>query len=52
MKPDGALSARYQYDAWGNPRPDGTAGDSANIFGFTGHEKDEETGLYYFKARF
>ena len=49
-RPDGTLQARYQYDAWGNTRS--TAGSSFNAFGFTGHEKDDETGLYYFKARF
>ncbi|THB69294.1 MAG: RHS repeat-associated core domain-containing protein, partial [Gammaproteobacteria bacterium] len=46
----GAVKTRYQYDAWGNPRR--TVGSSENIFGYTGHEKDTETGLYYFKARF
>ena len=50
MRPDGALQARYQYDAWGNLRS--TAGSSFNVFGFTGHERDEATGLYYFKARY
>jgi RHS repeat-associated protein len=47
---DGSLRATYQYDAWGNPRS--TSGQSFNLFGFTGHERDPETGLYYFKARF
>jgi RHS repeat-associated protein len=28
------------------------AGDSANRFGFTGHELDSESGLYYAKARY
>ncbi|MDD2893358.1 MAG: hypothetical protein PHF20_05455, partial [Halothiobacillaceae bacterium] len=46
----GAIQARYQYDAYGNYRS--TAGASFNRFGFTGHEKDNETNLYYFKARF
>lgn len=46
----GTLQVRYQYDAWGNERH--TAGASFNRFGYTGHEKDTETGLYYFKARF
>ena len=47
---DGSLRATYQYDAWGNPRS--TSGQSFNLFGFTGHERDPETGLYYFKHRF
>ena len=38
------------YDAWGNERD--RVGASANKFTFTGHEKDEETGLIYAKARF
>ena len=38
------------YDAWGNERE--RIGSSANKFTFTGHEKDEETGLIYAKARF
>lgn len=46
----GVVQARYQYDAFGNQRSQ--VGSSANVFGFTGHEKDEETGLYYFKARY
>jgi RHS repeat-associated protein len=49
-KSDGTVQARYQYDAFGNARSQ--TGESANVFGFTGHEKDEETGLYYFKARY
>ncbi len=47
---DGGIQARYQYDAFGNAR--GQVGDSFNRFGFTGHERDTETGLMYFKARF
>jgi RHS repeat-associated protein len=46
----GGIQARYQYDAYGNYRS--TAGSSFNRFAFTGHEKDNETNLYYFKARF
>ena len=38
------------YDAWGNERD--RVGASANRFTFTGHEKDQETGLIYAKARF
>ena len=38
------------YDAWGNERD--RVGTSANNFTFTGHEKDEETGLIYAKSRF
>ena len=49
---DGSGSARQSilYDAWGNERD--CVGTSANKFTFTGHEKDEETGLIYAKARF
>jgi RHS repeat-associated protein len=49
-KPDASLQARYQYDTWGNFRSQ--SGDSFNGFTFTGHEKDTETDLYYFKARY
>ncbi len=48
--PAGAVQARYQYDAFGNFRAQ--AGSSFNRFTFTGHEKDNETNLFYFKARF
>ena len=50
MTDTGAVQARYQYDAWGNFR--NTVGTSFNPFGFTGHERDDETGLYYARARF
>ena len=46
----GTVTARYQYDAWGNKRAE--TGTSFNRFGFTGHEEDKETGLIYAKARF
>ena len=49
-KPDGSLQSRYAYDAWGNVEDE--AGNSANCFGFTGHELDSESGLYYAKARY
>jgi RHS repeat-associated protein len=48
--PSGNVQNRYQYDAWGNHRTQ--SGTQWNPFGFTGHEYDEETGLYYAKARF
>ncbi len=46
----GAVQARYQYDAWGKKRNE--TGNSYNRFGFTGYEEDKETGLYYAKARY
>ncbi|MCP4232209.1 MAG: hypothetical protein GY770_01305, partial [Aestuariibacter sp.] len=49
-KPDTSIQTRIQYDAWGNVR--NQVGSSANSFGFTGHEMDEESGLIYMKARF
>jgi RHS repeat-associated protein len=48
--PAGAARQSIFYDAWGNERD--RIGASANNFTFTGHEKDEETGLIYAKARF
>ena len=48
--PTGNVQNRYQYDAWGNYRAQ--SGSQWNPFGFTGHEYDQETGLYYAKARF
>ena len=49
---DAAGSTRQSifYDAWGNERE--RVGASTNKFTYTGHEKDEETGLIYAKARF
>ncbi len=46
----GAIQARYVYDAWGNHRR--VAGTSPNPFGFTDHERDDESGLCYAKARY
>jgi RHS repeat-associated protein len=48
--PDGSPQARYDYDAWGQPRA--IAGQSSNRFAFTGHEYDADSGLYYAKARY
>jgi RHS repeat-associated protein len=47
---DGSLQARYEYDAYGNRLTD--AGNSESSFGFTGYQKDEDTGLYYANARY
>lgn len=49
-RPDGAVQVRYRYDAWGNLRS--TLGTSFNLFGFTGYERDDESGLHYAKARY
>ena len=48
--PLGTARQSIIYDAWGNERD--RVGSSENKFTFTGHEKDEETGLIYAKARF
>jgi RHS repeat-associated protein len=53
----GATQASYHLDAWGNFRFPGELGssDSAaskNRFAFTGYLWDQETALYYAKARF
>ena len=49
-KPDGSLAARFGLDAWGNLRTE--AGQSSNLFLFTGYQLDQATGLYYAKARY
>jgi RHS repeat-associated protein len=48
----GALSAKRQYDAWGQYR-NGTAPTGLEPkVGYTGHQYDPETGLVYARARY
>lgn len=50
MTPQGAVVARYSYDAWGNRQQ---ADGSEDIpIGHTGYYFDRETGLYYAGARY
>jgi len=46
----GGLLHSYRYDAWGRIR--NQVGTSENPRQFTGHYKDDETGLHYFGARY
>jgi RHS repeat-associated protein len=48
----GAVVARYHLDAWGRYRSPDELTHSKNRFGFTGYLFDQETDLYYAKARF
>jgi RHS repeat-associated protein len=48
----GAVVARYHLDAWGRYRVPSELDASRNRFGFTGYLFDQETDLYYAKARF
>ncbi len=48
---DASLTARYQYDAWGQVQAESGNSDS-NGFTYTGHERDLSTGLIYAKARY
>jgi RHS repeat-associated protein len=48
---DGSLTARYQYDAFGNVQTE-TGESESNDFTYTGHERDLSTGLIYAKARY
>jgi RHS repeat-associated protein len=48
---DGIAEARYAYDAFGQYRRNEES-DTENIFGFIGHEWDEDTELLYAKARY
>jgi RHS repeat-associated protein len=50
MAADGSVRERVKLDAWGVVRE--RTGASENPFAFTGHELDDETGLYYARARF
>ncbi|WP_373922102.1 RHS repeat-associated core domain-containing protein [Duganella sp. Root336D2] len=46
----GKLKSEIVYDAFGNITE--STGQSANKFGYTGHQMDAETGLIYFQARY
>jgi RHS repeat-associated protein len=46
----GAIKSETIYDAYGNVQE--RTGSSANKFGYTGHQMDQETGLIYFQARY
>ncbi len=46
----GKLKSEIIYDAFGNITE--STGQSANKFGYTGHQMDAETGLVYFQARY
>lgn len=46
----GAIKSETIYDAYGNVQE--RTGASANKFGYTGHQMDQETGLIYFQARY
>jgi len=45
----GGVTAMYQYSPYGASGPEG---DGGFPFRFTGQKLDEETGLYYYKARY
>jgi RHS repeat-associated protein len=47
---NGALKSETIYDAFGNVQE--STGQSANKFGYTGHQMDQESGLIYFQARY
>jgi RHS repeat-associated protein len=44
---DGSVVERSQYEAFGN-----SIGSSLTRYGFTGRERDNETGLLYYRARY
>ncbi len=47
---DGTVLTRYLYDAWGKLVQQ--SGSSAQPFGFTGYQRDGESGLYYARNRY
>ena len=46
----GALANTYSYDSFG--KLTASIGTLANPFQYTGRELDQETGLYYYRARY
>ncbi len=46
----GAVQNQYDYDIWGNPTL--TIETTSNSIRYTGEFYDEETGLYYLRARY
>lgn len=46
----GAISDRYDYDAFGNMAAH--SGSNANAYLFAGEQQDAATGLYYLRARY
>ena len=48
-KSDGTIAAQYTYDAFGTATVTGT--EYGNPYRFTGRRWDDESGLYYYRAR-
>ncbi len=46
----GRLVQRYEYDSFGNPKPNLSL--VSQPYAFTGREYDADTGLYYYRARY
>jgi len=43
---------RYDYDIWGNLKPDSVKEEMNNPFRYAGEMYDQETGMYYLRARY
>ena len=46
----GAVTTRYTWDTWGKLQQQ--TGSSQQPFGFTGYQRDEQTGLHYAQQRY
>ena len=46
----GGVTTRYTWDSWGNLQQQ--TGVSQQPFGFTGYQRDEQTGLHYAQQRY
>ena len=44
------MTTRYTWDTWGNLQQQ--TGSSQQPFGFTGYQRDEQTGLHYAQQRY
>ena len=49
---NGSIVAQYEYDAWGNITSQSGTMASNNPIRYAGYRYDNETGLYYLKARY
>jgi YD repeat-containing protein len=48
----GTFNEKFAYDAYGNLTTEPPAASTGQVYRYTGRRFDEETGLYYYRARY